>query len=182
MDSRIDRRTKLCARRFSSDWVRSSWGSTTLSFSRADGPYMSISELQPACDYRHDHTRTYRVLRRGPYAVRSYFSSHGRALVLNFTRWVFREDLRRGVPACLACGRCPRRINSNYCGSSCERWAMERQRSNQQHYTPMTPQAPVPTPGNFNWGSMAGGLPAGSNPATGYQPYQGPPNPPVGGT
>jgi hypothetical protein len=46
----IDRRTKLCARRFSSDRARSSWGSTTLSFSRADGPYMSISELPPSCD------------------------------------------------------------------------------------------------------------------------------------
>ena len=47
--------------------------------------------------------------------------------MLHFTRWAFREDLRRGAPPCPACGRSPRRLNSNYCGSACERHAAELQ-------------------------------------------------------
>jgi hypothetical protein len=49
-----------------------------------------------------------------------------------------RDDLRRGVPPCPACNKCPRRLNGNYCGSSCERWDMERrqQPQRQQSYPP----------------------------------------------
>ncbi|KAF8483293.1 hypothetical protein DFH94DRAFT_679854 [Russula ochroleuca] len=65
-------------------------------------------------------------------------TSSGRTLVLNVALWVFRDDLRRGVPPCPACNKCPRRLNGNYCGSSCERWDMERrqQPQRQQSYPP----------------------------------------------
>ena len=88
--------------------------------------------------------------------------------MLNFARWVFREDLCHGVPACPASRKCLRRVNNNYCGSSCERWAMG-------------PQALVPPLGSFNWASIAGGSLSVGSPGAGYQP-QGPPNLPVGGT
>ncbi|KAI0289509.1 hypothetical protein BC826DRAFT_606549 [Russula brevipes] len=42
------------------------------------------------------------------------------------------SDVRRGVPLCPACKRCPRRLTTLYCGSSCERWASKSQRSQQQ--------------------------------------------------
>ncbi|KAI0296469.1 hypothetical protein BC826DRAFT_1185038 [Russula brevipes] len=39
-----------------------------------------------------------------------------------------RDDVRRGVPLCPACEKCPRRVTGLYCGSSCERWAAQQQR------------------------------------------------------
>ena len=53
--------------------------------------------------------------------------------MLHFARWAFREDLRRGAPPCPACGRSPRRLNSNYCGSACERHAAELQLRGRVH-------------------------------------------------
>ena len=58
----------------------------------------------------------------------------GSLLVLNLTRRVFPSDAvqRFGYPVCPACNRCPRRSDSNFCGSLCEEWAMQQQRQ-QQH-------------------------------------------------
>ena len=150
-------------------------------------PFPSAAPTVPTCRYSNCHrsvTKDMNTHELSEYCSKehmqfvTFFSRHGRALMLNFIRWVFREDLLRGVPACLACRRCPRRITSYYCGSSCEKWEMERQRRHQQ--SPPMAQAPVP-PGSSNWGSIAGGSLSVGHLGAGYQP-QGPQNPPVGGT
>jgi hypothetical protein len=53
-------------------------------------------------------------------------------LVLNVAFWASRDDLWRGVPPCPACNKCPRRIDGNYCGSSCERWDTQRRQQAQR--------------------------------------------------
>jgi hypothetical protein len=74
--------------------------------------------------------------------------------VLNIALWVSRDDLRRGAPPCPACNKCPRRLNGNYCGSSCERWDMQRrqQPQRQQSYPPsgVRPHS-QPVSGNVAW-------------------------------
>jgi len=91
--------------------------------------------------------------------------------VLNFARWVFREELCRGVPACPACRRSsPRQRRLPR--------ILVREVGNGKAAT-VGPQALVPLPGSFNWASIAGGSLYVSSPGAGYQP-QGPPNLPVG--
>ncbi|KAH9991243.1 hypothetical protein BJV77DRAFT_545453 [Russula vinacea] len=71
-----------------------------------------------------------------------------------------RDDLRRGVPPCPACNRCPRRISGNYCGSSCERWDTQRQQQpqHQRYYPPsgVRPHLLVPSSGNVIWNIPTG--------------------------
>ncbi|KAF8476734.1 hypothetical protein DFH94DRAFT_104647 [Russula ochroleuca] len=81
-------------------------------------------------------------------------------LALNVAFWASRDDLRRGVPPCPACNRCPRRINSNYCGSSCERWDAQRQQQpqHQRYYPPsgVRPHSLVPSSGDVIWNIPTG--------------------------
>ena len=74
--------------------------------------------------------------------------------MLNFARWASREDLQRGTPPCPACRRSPRRLNSNYCGSACERYAAQHQqrRQHQQDSTSTrNPLEQVPPSGSDDW-------------------------------
>ncbi|KAF8476733.1 hypothetical protein DFH94DRAFT_757892 [Russula ochroleuca] len=65
-----------------------------------------------------------------------------------------REDIRRGVPLCSVCNRRPRRINSNYCGSSCERWDIQRQQPRHQQYD--TSPSRATSSGNVAWSIPTG--------------------------
>ena len=69
-----------------------------------------------------------------------------------------REDTRRGARLCMACNRCPRRINGRYCGTSCEKYDRERLQQPQQHYprppSGVRPYLSTPSPSeNVNWGN-----------------------------
>jgi hypothetical protein len=93
----------------------------------------------------------------------------GPSLVLNVALWVSRDDLRRGVPPCTACNERPRRINGNYCGSSCERWDAQRQQQHQQYYPPSGPP-----PGNVTRGGSFPTSPKANNqyPSPGHPPVE----------
>ena len=91
------------------------------------------------------------------------FSGHCHALMLNFARWVFREDLCRGVPACPACRSRPRRVKKQLLR------ILVREVGNGKAAT-VEPQALVPPPGSFNWASIAGGSLSVGSPGAGYQP------------
>jgi hypothetical protein len=134
---------------------RSSPEITVSSHSRcADGPYVSLSEMPSSCEPGREDAGAHRVLLTGSYAVRGRLPGSGRPLVLNVALWVSRDDLLRGVHPCTACNERPRRIDGNYCGSSCERRDAQRQQQpqwHQQYYPP-----PGTPPGNVTRGIAAG--------------------------
>jgi hypothetical protein len=125
--------------------------------SSASTEYLSVLWLSSSCDGGYEHDGVNGILWVGAYAVRSRVASYGRALILNFAHWVSRDDLRRGVPLCPACGKSPRRIDSAYCGIACQRWASQSQH---QPRSPTSTSGSRPSPtssGNSNWCSVTSG-------------------------